>query len=849
MNYHFFTPLDEEIIPQYSDFTRVGVIGDSLINNLPIGLTYIRWTVRDECFNESHCTYKVRVRDEIAPVAICRQFTTVSIGAMGGAWIDARNLDEKSYDNCAIVKWEARKMTNICDTINPEFAEKVFFCCAEVGSRVMVNFRITDASGNSNLCMVEVRVEDKLPPYIFCPRDRTIDCTEDYRDSIVSGVPDFGDNCGIDGKPTVKDSVNIDQCGRGFVWRTWTVKDIHGYVTSCKQRITIVNNNKFTRDSITWPMDLDTTNCMVNFHPDSLPAKFGRPIIKSANCGLVATTYKDQTFKFSPGACEKILRTWTVIDWCNYDEYQRRGVYEYTQVLKLSNKTAPTFDVCKNDTISIHDKCEGRVVQNKTATDDCTAPNLISYNWSIDLYNDGIAPDSLKGVGTSFDRILPVGTHLVKWTADDLCGNSTTCKYLLTVKDGKKPTPYCLSSISTVVMPSNGMIAIWAKDFDYGSFDNCTPKNKLKISFSANIKDTSRIFTCADIPDGKSQLIPLQMWVTDEAGNQEYCDVTIVIQDNTGNVCPDVNISPRSISGTVSYEDGSPVKEAEIFIKSAEKIESKLITNNLGNFAINNLIAPGMLEVSVQKDDDPIKGVNTLDLVFIQKHILGIERFKNPSQYLAADINKDERVSVGDIVDLRRLILGIDINLPNGSKPFRIVESATLSGTSTASLYYNEAIEIKPNSGSQFPNTNFTAIKIGDLDKSSLKELNTRSKTDLLMLNYQIDGNKILITSAESKNIVGLQMQMLLHHSTIKNILPGKLSIEDENYYLSQNHHSLNLSYHVGNSIYLEKGDVLFTIVTNGKIDRTATLSLPHSLYNQWYNSEMNILDITLKSI
>lgn len=833
----FFTPIDEDIIPKTSDFTRVGVTGDSVINELPIGMTYVRWTLRDECNNESHCIYKLTVRDEIAPVAICRQFTTVSIGANGGAWIPARNFDDRSYDNCGIVKWEARKMTNICDTINPDFADKIYFCCKEVGTRVMVSFRVTDASGNSNICMVEVRVEDKLPPYIICPTDRTIDCTQDFRDSLVSGVPEFGDNCGIDGKPSVKDSVNIDQCGRGLVLRIWSVKDIHGFTSRCTQRITVVNNFRFNRDSILCPADLDTTNCNVNFHPDSLPAKYGRPIIKNARCGLVATTYRDQVFKFAPGACEKIIRTWTIIDWCNYDEYSRRGVYECVQVLKLSNKTAPVFDVCRNDTVSIHDKCEGRVTQNKTASDDCTAANLIRYTWSVDIYNDGIAPDTMRGTGTSFDRILPVGTHLVKWTADDICGNSNTCKYLLTVRDGKKPTPYCLSSISTVVMPSAGMIAIWAKDFDYGSFDNCTPKNKLKISFSSDIKDTSRIFRCADIPDGKSQMVPLKMWVTDEAGNQEYCDVSIIIQDNTGNVCPDVNIAPRSISGVVVYEDQTPVVGAEIYIKSTDKTEPKLFTNAAGAFAVNNIIANGNLEVTAEKDDDPMRGINTLDLVFIQRHILAIDRFKKPEQFLAADINKDGRISIGDIIDLRKLILGVETKLPNGSNPFRIVETSSLGGNSSNNFQYKEMVEIKPGQSSS-PNTNFTAVKIGDLDKSSLKGLLSRSSGNLLNLTYDVGPKGITVRAAENKEIYGMQMQLVLNTTMVRYLQSGVLTLNENNYRIDSENNRIILSYHQGEALKINEGDILFEIVVQNSSVNNTQLALSESSFNQWYDSQ-----------
>ena len=46
--------------------------------------------------------------------------------------------------------------------------------------------------------MVEVSVQDKLPPYITkCPADITLDCQTDYNDFKVTGYPEYVDNCSI----------------------------------------------------------------------------------------------------------------------------------------------------------------------------------------------------------------------------------------------------------------------------------------------------------------------------------------------------------------------------------------------------------------------------------------------------------------------------------------------------------------------------------------------------------------------------------------------------------------------------------------------------------------------------
>ena len=64
------------------------------------------------------------------------------------------------------------------------------------------------------------------------------------------------------------------------------------------------------------------------------------------------------------------------------------------------------------------------------------------------------------------------------------------------------------------------------------------------------------------------------------------------------------------------------------------------------------------MTVSASKTDDYTNGVSTLDLVLIQRHIfLGLTKLDSPEKLLAADVNKDGKVTASDLVELRKLIL------------------------------------------------------------------------------------------------------------------------------------------------------------------------------------------------
>ena len=70
-------------------------------------------------------------------------------------------------------------------------------------------------------------------------------------------------------------------------------------------------------------------------------------------------------------------------------------------------------------------------------------------------------------------------------------------------------------------------------------------------------------------------------------------------------------------------------------------------------------------EVKVVKNGPPLNGVNALDLVRIQKHLLFIDPLDDPLSKLAADANKSGTINSLDVVTLLRIILGINTNFPD----------------------------------------------------------------------------------------------------------------------------------------------------------------------------------------
>jgi hypothetical protein len=79
--------------------------------------------------------------------------------------------------------------------------------------------------------------------------------------------------------------------------------------------------------------------------------------------------------------------------------------------------------------------------------------------------------------------------------------------------------------------------------------------------------------------------------------------------------------------------------------------------------------------IEPEKDDNPLNGVTTYDLVLISKHILGLEPLNSPYKMIAADANKSGSITTFDIVEIRKLILGIYTELPNNTS-WRFVDKS-----------------------------------------------------------------------------------------------------------------------------------------------------------------------------
>ena len=777
--------------------TPFGLVeGDGARVSLDLGKNVIQLTVADGCLNRSTCSFTVTIEDKLEPVAICDASKVVSLSTLDENKVLASVFDNGSFDDCGIDRFEVRRMVPSCDTSATEFGPYVEFCCDDVlQDEVMVVFRVLDKSGNQSICMVRVEVQNKLVPNLTCPADMTIDCSQGYDINnlgLTFGVPNFSGNCGGIQIPEEVVNADVNQCGVGTLERIFKLRDGQGNVVrSCTQNLTVENTAPFNVTNITFPLDFEQNNgCGVEMlAPGLLPDAFGFPtIFSSTGCELIGFDYVDRVFEenIGSGACLVIERTWTVVNWCSTigGEFEV-FISPQPQMLRLRNTSPPVLDNNMAITYDAHgsDCVSGQILVTRSAIDDCV--NGLIWEYTVRDANGAIVT---AGFEPTFSGSFPVGRYEVEWTVSDGCGNSDSDIQVLDVFDGTPPTPVCHNGLAIALVgddtDGDGLVdfdsvELWARDIDAGSVPNCS--NPITFSFSSDTTDRFRIFDCSNLG-----LQEVDLWVTDVlTGAQDFCRGLVDIQGGT--TCLTGNIV--AIEGEVFTETFQMIEGVNVNLETNVGVD---VTDSEGVYAFDDMVLGGDYQVIPEFDENYLNGVSTIDIIMIQRHILGIETLDSPYKLIAADVDNNERINGVDLVELRKLILGIYTELPqNESWRFVFADHIFAQPTNPWSSRIPEWFNIIDLS--QDMELDFIGVKIGDVNEDVVMNFANSQEQSSATLNFNTkvspmrmgEVQTIPIYASNYKEIRGWQTTFSYNAEQVEvlTVLPGALDVKQENFF------------------------------------------------------------------
>jgi hypothetical protein len=466
-------------------------------------------------------------------------------------------------------------------------------------------------------------------------------------------------------------------------------------------------------------------------------------------------------------------------------------------------------------------------------------------------------------------------SHKLLWKITDGCGNVDQCESTVMVVDKKAPTPYCLSLSTALMQGTPKMVELWARDFDQGAFDNCTHQSKLYFTFDEIAPIYSRVHeehfykegpngsvnaTLAEYNQGRAYkwlpssrsagkvwttagdfIIKVSVW--DEAWNTDYCSTNLkVISNEDGS----------RIAGNVATEDNVGVLNTEIIANAAlpEYPKSELTDVN-GDYDMDIYVNT---ELSAQKDGDDINGVSTLDLVLIQRHILGLQSLNSPYKLIAADANNDGRVTASDLTEIRKLILGISTGYIN-NKSWRFPIKNQIMDNGNPFPYIENVVATINNPN---PNYDFVAVKIGDVNGSVVTNINNPSVEGRINSNVVMtvadavvaagEVVEIPVTAANFSDVAGFQYTMNLEGASFVGINSGAIEMTANNVGVLSNG-VVTMSYASNEAVNANEGEVLFTLVV--RADKATTVSEVLSMSSdvtkaESYNSDLKVGNVSL---
>jgi hypothetical protein len=257
-------------------------------------------------------------------------------------------------------------------------------------------------------------------------------------------------------------------------------------------------------------------------------------------------------------------------------------------------------------------------------------------------------------------------------------------------------------------------------------------------------------------------------------------------------------------------------------------------------------------------DENHSNGVSTLDLIHVQKHLLGLDAIQSPYKMIAADVNRDDKISASDLLDSRELILGVTDKYKNNTS-WRFIR-ADYEFTNEANPLTDDYPEFENIQNIQEDKEiDFIAIKIGDItNDASLDGKPAIEGRNYETLNMEVESIafdagetvKVPVFASAFNQINGFQFTLNYDQSLLdfSNIEAGALNMGAANYY-NNDRGALTVSWSTAIAVDVEDDAVLFTLTFNAgkKAELSESIQLGSAITKaEAYDANLEKLDLEL---
>lgn len=428
------------------------------------------------------------------------------------------------------------------------------------------------------------------------------------------------------------------------------------------------------------------------------------------------------------------------------------GYWQYTQHLSIIDNVFPSLDISGSPFIcgKLNENCETEVQFVFKGEDQCAGSGSIEISVEYDPNKDGsILLDYTEFLtDTLFTAFFPLGEHQLIINANDNCGNQVQQQFSFTIRDCEGPQPICTTGMIAELMnevEGNDANTIWAQDLILTDVYDCSgqgPEQNTNGQFVVKDYSINRInatvdraqsslsIDCRDID--QDLIVEVHAW--DEYDQHDYCQTIISVRD-LQSVCTAAN---GLIAGIVRTADAGMVQNVDVQLSGSGQM--LYLTDEAGYYAFEGVEPNGDYTVFPSLNSGFNNGISTLDIILIQRHILGQELFESPYQFIAADVNNSKSISTIDIIQLRKLILNIDLAFEhNNSWRFVAADYTFPNPNNPWQATFPEFANLN-NLQDTLTNVDFIGIKIGDVsgnaDPQGTRSLEEQGSNEIIYLSY-----------------------------------------------------------------------------------------------------------------
>jgi uncharacterized repeat protein (TIGR01451 family) len=807
---------------EYEVGSRIENAIEDVIVEMPLGIYTVTYIATDKCGNESRMSFTVTVIDAVVPTAICNA-DQISVGN-DPSFFTAVALDNGSFDDCGPVTLAIARTDDPGYPDLAIFTDELEFGCIDIGNTYEVALLVTDTANNTSICTSNLLIEDGIAPFFAdIPEDITIDCTEDI-DTYPFDNPTVVDNCDLPDAFTVSlDTIDINLCGESMIERVFTIND------SDISDVQLIQINFVNQLAVTGTIDDSTVEgCDASDAPaqttvSGLVELDGDLLITDA-CVELTVTSTDET----AGICPLVItRTYVVQDACG------NTTADIVHTIIVEDTTAPV--VTGSITDSAVEGCDASAAPSAVTTvsamedlgdlmiaDACTADEDLTVTSSDD--SAGTCP------------LVITRTYVVQ----DACGNTTAgVVHTITVDDTVAPIFTNPPTSISVQIEANETVA----DLDIIAEvdETCIFSTSYVIvyddesEFEGDGSDAS-----GEYPVGEHEVT---FTATDDCGNSATLIVMVTV--NTPS-----NIA--TIEGSIYTESFEEVNSVQIGLTGIDAFYQT--TEENGEYAFSDIPMGHDYMVYPYKNDNHKNGLTTLDLVLIQRHILGLGDLESPYKMIAADINNSQSISSVDLVILRKIILGIYDDFPN-NRSWRFIDAQYnfLDATDPWLGSVPEDYEITHLDSDM--KIDFIGVKTGDVNGSAIaniqsKSSETRSDNKWLLSIcdkfVKKDENVVLEVKAENiSKVYGWQYTLESKDLSFIAIESASANLSNQN--IRRENSNLHMSYGHAVGLELEPNDIIYTMIF--KATRSGKLSDMLNISNRGLTAESYHKDLEINNV